>query len=77
MLNLYKDSKSKGTDSQQVCQLRAAAYKMTVSGSEGEQAENFWRLGEYFWEVSLWACFVLVLILRHPLLAVFGDRMLD
>lgn len=48
MLNLYKDSKSKGADSQQVCQLRAATYKMTVSGSEGEQAENFWRLGEYF-----------------------------
>lgn len=76
MLKLHKDSKSKGAGSQQIYQLRAVTYKMTISGSEGEQAQNCWRLGEYFWEVSLWACFVLVLILRHPLLTAFGDRML-
>lgn len=68
--------KKMGAGSQQICQLRAATYKMTISVSEGEKAENCWRLGEYFWEVSLWACFSLVLISRHPLLAAFRDRML-
>lgn len=56
MLKSYKYSKSKHAGSQQVCQLRAATYKMTISASEGEQAENCWRLGEYFCDVSLRAC---------------------
>lgn len=47
MLKLHKDSKSKGAGSQQICQLRAAIYKMTISGSGGEQAENCWRLRDF------------------------------
>lgn len=73
MLKLYKDSKSKRAGSQQIYQLRAATYKMTQKVNKLKIAVGW---GEYFWEVSLWACFVLVLIVRHPLLATFGDRKL-
>lgn len=76
MLKLHKDSKSKGAGSRQMCQLWAAIYKITISGSGGEQAEHCWRLRDYLWEVSLWACFVLVLSSRHSLLAAFGDKVL-
>jgi len=62
MLKLHKDLKSNGANSQQVCQPMATICRIMISGSEGAETENCWRLGVYFWEVSLYACLALVLI---------------